>query len=315
MKSGYHMRTDSLLKLTLLILLIGVGAFLHAKTKNEPRSLYTYSFGGIEDMEVGDAVEMLGDLGYAGIAVEGRGEESLDRLDQYYQWSERKGDDFEVVAVYMAHKFGQYGFSDAAHKAAIDRLEGKDGTIWIWVRDDVQDGSITDEKVETFIRGIFEYAVSKGVKVILYPHYNTYYPTVEDALPLVEKIDHPSFGIAVNLCHEMMSDKGDTATLTHTFEIAKPRIAAIILSGSLIELDRTNVSTMNASTILSLDESIYDLRPFIRLIKDSGFEGPIGFINFRLPEPEDYLERSINRWNELCREVGLYDSKQNERKL
>lgn len=303
------MRKILLLKLTVLLAFIGVGAVLHAKSKNEPRSLYTYSFGGLEDMEVADAVTMLDRLGYGGIAAEARGEESLERLDQYYQLSQGRGDNFTFVAAYMAHRFGRYGFSDDAHKAAIDRLEGKDGTIWVWVRDDIQDGSITDEKVEAFITGIFEYALSKGVKVILYPHYNTYYPTVEDALPLVEKINHPDFGIAVNLCHEMMSDKGDTATLTHTFETAKPRIAAVILSGSLIELDRTDVSSMNYSTILSLDESIYDLRPFVRLIKDSGFEGPIGFINFRLPEPEDYLERSITRWNELCREVGLYESK------
>lgn len=300
------MRRNSLLKLTALLMLIGVGDAVHAQTKNEPRSLYTYSFGGIEAMEVGDAVEMLDDLGYAGIAVEARGEKSLNRMSEFYKWSERMGDDFEVVSAFMEHRFGKYGFSDAAHKAAIDLLTGKGGTIWVWVRDDLQDGSITDAKVESFIRGIFEYAVSKGVKVILYPHYNTYFPTVEDALPLVKKINHSSFGIAINLCHELMSDKGEV--LEQTFEKAKHRISAIIISGSQIELDRTSVGTMNASTIKSLDDSEYDLRPYMRLIKQSGFEGPIGFINFKLPTtPKDYLERTIKRWEELCQEVGLYE--------
>lgn len=37
------------------------------------------------------------------------------------------------------------------------------------------------------------------------------------------------------------------------------------------------------------------------------FEGPIGFINFKLPKPTDYLERTIKRWKELCQEVGLYE--------
>ena len=160
--------------------------------------------------------------------------------------------------------------------------------------------------VEDFITGIFEYAVSKGVRVILYPHYNTWYPTADDALPLVEKIDHPSFGIAINLCHELMSDKGDE--LEQTFENAKHRLSAVIISGSLIELDRTSVGTMNASTIRSLDDSVYDLRPYMRLIRDSGFEGPVGFINFKIPgAPEDYLERSMTRWRELCFEVGLFE--------
>jgi sugar phosphate isomerase/epimerase len=272
---------------------------------NEPRSLYTYSFGGLEGLEVGDAVELLDYFGYMGVAVEARGAGALKRLSEFYEWSERKGDGFEVVSAYMAHRFGQYGFSDAGHRAAIDLLAGKGGTLWVWVRDDLQDGSVTDTKVEQFIEGIVEYAVSKDVKIILYPHYNTYYPSVEDVLPLVKEINHPSCGIAINLCHELMSDKGDV--LENSFEIARDHIAAIIISGAQIELDRSSVASMNASTIKSLENSEYDLRPYMRLIKQSGFEGPIGFINFRLSKQADYLERTMNRWEQLCRAVGLYE--------
>ena len=300
------MTLRSFLVLIALCAFLGAGTLLHGKDKSEPRALYTYSFGGIESMEVDDAVEMLDRLGYAGIAVEARTEAALARLDQYYEWSERKGEDFEVVAAFMAHRFDRFGLSDAAHKAAIDRLAGKGGTIWVWVRDTEQDGSITDAVVEKFITGIFEYAVSKDVKVVLYPHYNTYYPTAEDALPLVEKIDHPSFGIAITLCHELMSDKGED--LKKTFARAKDRISTVIISGSLITLDRTSVRTMNESTIKSLDDSVYDLRPYMRLIKTSGFEGPVGFINFKIPgSPEAYLKRTMTRWRELCLEVGLFE--------
>ena len=291
------------------------GAVLCSHARNEPHSLYTYSFGGLEDLEVSDSVALLDHLGYRGIAVEARGEESLERLDEYYEKSDQVGEDFKIVAAYMAHQFSKYGFSDAEHRAAIDRLKGKDRALWIWFKDDIQDGSVTDERVEVFVEGIFEYALSKGVKIVLYPHYNTYYPTVSDALPLVEKINHPDFGVAVNLFHEIMSDQADVASLTRTIELAKHRIAAVNLSGSLTELDRTSVSTINASAILSLDESIYDLRPFMQLIKESGFEGPIGFINYRLPQPEDYLKRTMKRWEELCLEVGLYEENFKEKTL
>ena len=272
---------------------------------DSPRSLYVYSFGGIEDMEVPRAVEMLTRLGYAGIAAEARGERALARLDEFYESSDRLGDDFQVASVFMAHRFDKYGFSDAGHKAAIDRMAGKEGYLWVWVRNANPDGSVTDAQVESFTQGILDYAISKNVKVILYPHYNTYYPTTEDALRLVEKINHPSFGVAINLCHELMSEKGDS--LKKTFEMAKDRIFAVILSGAKAELDKKSVRTRNQSTIQALDESPYDLRPFMRLIKESGFEGPVGFINFKLSDPEDYLNRSIARWNELCEEVGLYE--------
>jgi hypothetical protein len=71
-------------------------------------------------------------------------------------------------------------------------------------------------------------------------------------------------------------------------------------------LDRTSVRSVNASTIKSLDESEYDLRPFMRLIKKSKFTGPIGYINFKpTATPADYLARTMERWKALCAEVGL----------
>lgn len=290
---------------SLILLAIGLGFFGVTRAEQSSRPLYTYSFGGLEDMAVPAAADLLHQLGYAGVATEARGEASLTRMDQYYDWRTAQDTDFVIPAAYMAHRFDQYGFSDAAHKAAIDRLADKQGTLWVWVRDAKQDGSIAEENVEAFIRGIFEYALSKNVKIVLYPHYNTYYPTTHDAMRLVRKIDHPSFQIAINLCHELMSDRGDE--LAETFEQARGHIGAIILSGSLVELDRTSVRSVNASTIKPLDESVYDLRPFMRLIKESDFKGPIGYINFKpTTAPADYLARTMKRWKELCAEVGLY---------
>lgn len=272
--------------------------------QKEARALYTYSFGGLEVMEVDEVVQTLEDLNYSGIVAESRGEASLKRLDRYMELSEEKGSDFQVYAAFMAHRFDKFGFSIEGHKAAIDRIAGKGIDLWVWARDAAKDGSVTNDKVEAFFREILDYAVAKDVKVVLYPHYNTYYPTTLDALKLVEKIDHPSFGIAINLCHELMSDQGPI--LKKTFKKADKKVAAIILSGALIELDRTSVRTMNASTIHPLDDSEYDLRPYMKLIKKSSFNGPIGFINFKLPEPKVYLKNSMKRWEELCSEVKLY---------
>lgn len=288
-------------------LLVVLSGTAQTSLEKESRALYTYSFGGLEKMEVDSVVATLEGLNYGGIAVEARGEETLKRLDRYMELSDQKGDDFEVYAAFMAHRFDKFGFSIADHKAAIDRISGKGIDFWVWGRDGAQDGSVTNDKVEAFFKSILDYAISKDVKVVLYPHYNTYYPTTLDALPLVEKFDHPSFGIAINLCHELMSDKGPI--LKQTFKKANDKVSAIILSGSVIELDRTSVRTMNESTIHSLEDSEYDLRPYIKLIKKSNYQGPIGFINFKIPgPPQSYLKKSITRWNELCEEVGLYNN-------
>ena len=127
---------------------------------------------------------------------------------------------------------------------------------------------------------------------------------MDEALPVVNRINSPSLGIAVNLSQERMG--GKDSVLANTFAIAKNRIAAILISGQLEIIDMSSTSKKLVGTIRSLDDSPYDLKPFMELIKTSGFNGPIGFLNFKLSNPSDYLARTKQRWDELCMEVGLY---------
>ena len=156
------------------------------------------------------------------------------------------------MTAFMAHRFDKYGFDNSSHKAAIDSLAGKEGYLQLWVRDKTNDGSITEAMVEAFIQGIVDYAISKDVKVILYPHSGTWYETTAELMELANKIDHPSVGVAINLCHELRAGKGSVADLTKTFEMAKGRIFSVLISGSLIELDRKSVATIDASTVRPL---------------------------------------------------------------
>lgn len=288
-------------------LLVGFNSTAQNNSKKNIRGLYTYDFGGLEKMEVDTIFKILTDLNYSGIVVNGRGKSSLKKLDKYLELSEKNGGNFEVYSAYLAHRFDKYGFSDKDHRAAIDHIAGKGIDLWVWCKDRDQDGIITDEKVENWIKGIVEYAASKNVKIILYSHYGTYYPTALDALEIVEKINNPYLGLSINLSHELRSDKGPI--LEETFEKSKEHISTIILSGSNIELDRTSPSTMNNSTVMSLEKSEYDLIPFMKLTKKYGSEVPLGFINFKMTEdPKIYLKNTMDRWIELCNEVGLYEN-------
>jgi hypothetical protein len=298
-------------RISILILgcfLVGYHTTAQNNSKKNIRGLYTYDFGGLEKMEVETVFKTLTDLNYAGIAVDVRDESALKRLDKYLELSEKHGKSFEVYAAYLAHRFDTYGFSDKAHRAAIDRLAGKGISLWVWFKDSKQDGSITDEKVEHWINGIVTYATSKNVKIILYSHFGTYFPTTLDALELVKKINSPFLGLSINLSHELRSDKG--AILEETFKRSKNHISTIILSGSNIELDRSSFGTMNSSTVKSLEKSKYDLIPFMKLIKKYDSEIPIGFLNFKLTEdPKVYLKNTMDRWIEMCNEVEVYEKK------
>lgn len=288
-------------------LLVGFNSFSQNNAKKNVKGLYTYDFGGLEKMEVDTIFKILTDLNYSGIVVNGRGKSSLKKLDKYLELNENNRGDFKVYSAYLAHRFDKYGFSDVDHRAAIDHIAGKGIDLWVWCKDRKQDGSITDEKVESWIKGIVEYAASKKVKVILYSHYGTYFPAALNALELVKKINSPYLGLSINLTHELRSDKGPF--LKETFKKSKNYISTIILAGSDIELDRTSPSTMNTSTVKSLENSEYDLVPFMKLTKKYGSEVPLGFINFKMTEdPKIYLKNTMDRWIELCEEVRLYEN-------
>ncbi len=300
------MKHIKIISIVVACLLAGLNTTAQSN-KNNTKGLYTYDFGGLEKLGVESIFEMLTDLNYSGIVVNGRNESALKRLDKYLELSEKHGKGFEVYAAYLAHRFDKYGFSDKDHRAAIDHIAGKGIDLWVWCKDNKQDGSITDEKVESWIKGIVEYAATKKVKIILYSHYNTYFPTALDALELVKKINSPFLGLSINLSHELRSDKGPV--LAETFEKSKDHISTIILSGSNIELDRTSPGTMNTSTVKSLEKSEYDLIPFMKLTKKYGSQLPLGFINFKMTEdPKIYLKNTMDRWIELCNEVGLYEN-------
>ncbi|NVJ59386.1 MAG: metallophosphoesterase [Gammaproteobacteria bacterium] len=265
---------------------------VNGDSNQKPRAIYPYSFGGLENLSAAKAVGLLTDLGYSGITVEARGKASLKRLAEYQQFSEQLGDQFSVVAAFMSHRFGEYGFNDADHRAAIDQLAGKEGQLWVWFRDDR--GNVSRSQLENFVRQILDYATSKNVKLVLYPHENNMMETATEVYQLAEKINHPNLGIAFNLTHELNAGKG--GQLSESINQVKDRIVAMTVSGA-----------NNNTNILSLDESRYDLKPYLRLIKSSGFSGPIGFLNFKLSNPADYLDRSFEEWQQLCKEVGLFE--------
>lgn len=271
---------------------------------DEARALYPYSFGGLETRPVGKNVNLLKNLGYIGLAVDGRGTNNeLPRLSSYLALED---DQFTVVNAFMAHQFDRYGWNPADHFQVIDILASHKagGRLWLWFKDD---GTATAARMERFVRRIHEYAVQQGVVVVLYPHFGTYFPHFAAAMTLVDKINDPSLQVAISLHHERLSDKQDNLPQSFTEAMNKGVLGAVVLSGQLEVIDWTTQQTMSDSVTRALDDSPYDLKPFMTLVRDSGFTGPVGFINFRLSQPVGYLMRSMTVWQDLCAQVGLVE--------
>jgi len=60
---------------------------------------------------------------------------------------------------------------------------------------------------------------------------------------------------------------------------------------------------MDSSTIKPLGQGNYDLKRFLEPLRNSGYKGVVGFINFKIEEdPETYLDASMKVWRTLTKQ-------------
>ncbi len=288
-----------------LILLMFAGL---CRGDDQPRTFYPFSFGGLEDMPVNDAVDLLMSLGYTALLPEGREANDLARFEEYLDRSELEGDAFTVNSYYVSHKVYENGYDDSVQRAAIDIMAARGGgTLWVPIRAvKKQTDPVDFEQVNNFIKGLFAYGTGeddegnyRNVNIILYPHVNNAYQSTVEAMSLVEEIDDPRFTVSINLVHEYHAGLSDPVSLSNTFHQAKGHIGTVILCG---------IQT-NGFEIVSLEDSQHDLEPFLEIVRDSEYKGEVSFVNFNtgpLTNPSEYLADSMTEWGTLSTNVGLF---------
>ena len=264
------------------------------------RGLCPFSMGGLKEKTGSESAALLTEIGYAGIILRPN---NVQHLNEYLDVSDSYGEKFQVHAVYIALNMERQGMDLKKIKDVIDVLAARGGGI-LWMS--IKQGGSTEpiETANELYQQVVEYAAGKNVDVVLYPHGGDYYYTnAKPALPLINQVDNPRFKIMINLPHELGAK--EESTLEETFEKAKGKIGAIVITGA---------KSANTGAAVPLSLSKYDLRKFMGLIRDSEWKGPIGYINpFResfhpddgIPFPQDYLTHDMKEWKKLCIEVGL----------
>ena len=253
----------------------------------------SYNFGGLEKLPPKDQVNLLHRFGYDGIILKCATKEDFQNLDRHIQAAERK-EDFRIDAV-----FERYNFKDPAQrrerwKKVVDKISGKKIQLWVIFGKKTQ--GVNDAFIERKLREIVAYAAPKGVEVILYPHSSCYIESAEEALPFVDKINHPNLKLAFHLYHEIRAKNG--SRLDEVMKRVQHRLGAVTLAGTDRAADYTSSRTRDTSTIKPLGQGDYDLKEFVKILKSSGYKGSVGLMNFKLPEaPKKYLPRSVKLWN------------------
>lgn len=308
-KNKYTMRSikslvvrNSYFKL-LFVLIVLQHLFLHAKISGlemkentfSKWELTAYNFGGMEKLKPEEQINLLNKKGYKGIILRGATEENVQNLDAFIQESD-KINDFHIQAVFVRYNFTDSENDKNRWKRVVDIISEKNIQLWFIFGKNAE--GITDGFIESKLREVVSYSTKNKVEVILYPHSKCYIESAEEALPFVEKINHPNLNLAFHLYHEIRAGNG--SRIDKVFESVKNKLGAVTMAGTDSIADFSKPKAMNSSTIKPLGEGNFNMNQFINPLNKSGYNGMVGFMNFKIEEKLDvYLESSIKEWQKL----------------
>jgi sugar phosphate isomerase/epimerase len=234
--------------------------------------------------------EMLKELGYAGA-----GHLWLDQVDERIRTLDETG--LKLFQIYVrvdVSARAKQGY-DPRLKDVLPLLKGRGVQLALLLQGRKPADPEGEPRALELVREIADLAREAGARVVLYPHTNDWMERVQDALRVAEKSDRPEVGVMFNLCHWMKT--GEEAELKPLLEKARPRLAAVSLSGSDSVAE---VKSGKGKWIQPLDAGSWDTGAFLKLLKDLGYPGPIGLQCYGIGgDARDHLARSMAAWQKL----------------
>ncbi len=245
-----------------------------------------------------EQVEMVKELGYAGIGCTAGKElgEMLEELDK---------NGLRLFAVYLGANIDaeqpKYG---PELKEAIEVLKGSNAILWLFVQSrklkpSSQEG---DARAVEVIREIADMAAESGVRVSLYPHTGFWVERVEDAIRVAKKVDRKNVGVTFNLCHWLRTD--DEKNMKSLIKSAMPHLFVVSINGA------DSGGKDWKQLIQTLDRGSFNILRFLKVLKKSGYTGPIGLQGYGIGgDAYENLKRSMSAWRKLSEKLAAKKNK------
>ena len=242
-------------------------------------------------------VPLLKDLGYAGLGGAAGDRAMAEALA-------REGLRFFNGYLTTTLRTSESGVApDVAER--IKAMRGLDTTLWLAIsglraQADLHREQPEDPKwsnaVAARLHELADFAQQHGVNVSLYPHTGHYFERFEDALRMVNRVNHPALGVTFNLCH-WLKVEGSERDPTPLLQAALPRLTFVTLNGA----DTGDTKTMAWNRlILPLGEGTYDVAAFLKKLRALGYTGPIGFHGYGIKgDPREVLTKTMTAWRAM----------------
>ncbi|MDD4869009.1 MAG: sugar phosphate isomerase/epimerase [Kiritimatiellae bacterium] len=228
----------------------------------------------------------LKELGYDGISYNYTNNEELEKRIEAF-----KAVNLRIFGLYCGARLDKTQVYDPKLKDAFQMLKGSNTIIW-WTLIGGKSGA-EDEKAIKIVREIADLAGENGLQLVLYPHAGFYVATSSDAVRIVKQVNRSNVGASLNLCHEFLSKKGDC--VPESIKEAVPYLRLVSING---------IDTQNKKYLLRLDQGDYDVTNFLRMLKNAGYNGPIGLQCYSVPgDQKANLKENITTWRKIREKV------------
>ncbi len=199
---------------------------------------------------------------------------------------------------------GQPALTDKL-RVEIDAMKGYDAALWLAIAEVRQDDKPVaksspegDPAVLVALRELADYAQSRGIKIVLYPHAGSWLERVDDAVRLADKLNRAEVGVTFNLCH-WLKVEGVDRDPAPVLKAALPRLMFVTICGA----DTGDTRKMNWDRLIQpLDQGTYDVKGFMKPLRDTGYRGPVGFQGYGIKdEPREVLRRTMDAWKKFSK--------------
>ena len=189
-------------------------------------------------------------------------------------------------------------------KEFVARLKGHGTALWIAIQTVTKDGVKLkpsapegDEVVLPAVRELAALAEASGVRIAFYPHTWMWTERVEDCVRVARKAERANVGATFNLCHwlKVEGDRDPRPVL----QDALPKLFFVSINGA--EAGDTKKLDWN-KLIQPLGQGSYDVAGLVKMLKEIGYTGSIGFQGFAIKgDSRDILTQTMQGW----RRIGL----------
>ncbi len=253
-------------------------------------------FANAASKQPSDLVRLVDESGFDGVELMG-----LAKVEPFLPLLKER--DLKIHSLYLKLDLDQPEQPvDATWSTVIERHGDDLHYVWFHVssRQFARSDPSGDDRCVKILRELADQVASKGIKIGIYHHVGDWAEKFSDAVRVARKVDRENVGAVFNLCHYLKISGPDN--LEKELKDAFPHVILVSINGA----DDGQTTLMGWDRLIQpLGQGSFDVARVLGVLKDCGYQGPIGLQGYGVREkPEDFFPRSVEAYKSLLSKVN-----------